>query len=67
MERFTMSIKEAAEYSGLSKWTLYKLSAKGVLPVVKVGTRSLVLIKEFRDLLEKHRRASKQKEAKHEG
>lgn len=56
MHKKCLSIKEAAEFSGLSKWYLYKLSACGELPVLKVGTRVLVPIKDFVEYLESKRR-----------
>jgi excisionase family DNA binding protein len=59
-----MSIKEASEFSGLSKWTLYQYSSRGKLKVLKVGTRTLVPIKDFREWLESHERVNNKKEAK---
>jgi hypothetical protein len=49
------SIKEASEASGLSISTLYKLSAKRVLVIEKIGARVLLPIPEFEDFLRKHR------------
>jgi len=37
-----LSIKEAAEFMRMSKWTLYKLSARRELPITKVGTRVII-------------------------
>jgi len=37
-----LSIKEAAELMRMSKWTLYKLSARRELPIIKVGARVII-------------------------
>ncbi len=63
MDKFYLSIREASEYSGLSKWTLYAYSARGKLPVLKVGTRTLVPLKQFTEWLESHRRVKEDVEA----
>jgi hypothetical protein len=49
------SIKEASEASGLSISTLYKLSAKRVLCIEKIGSRVLLPSPEFYEILRKHR------------
>ena len=54
-----LSIREAAEYSGLSKHYLYKLSAKRALPMLKVGSRNLIPTKCFQAYLEKFRVGNK--------
>ena len=64
MNKHYMSIKEASEFSGLSKWTLYQYSARGKLKVLKVGTRTLVPVKEFTEWLESHKRVNTNKEVK---
>lgn len=53
--RITLSIKEAAELTGLSVAYLYAMSASGELPVSKVGSRCLI----FRDDLEKWLRSKR--------
>jgi len=67
MQKQYMSIKEASEFSGLSKWTLYAYSARGKLKVLKVGTRTLVPVKSFTEWLESHERANTNKEVNDEG
>lgn len=67
MKKQYMSIKEAAEFSGLSKWTLYQYSSRGKLKVLKVGTRTLVPVKDFTEWLESHGRVNNKKEVKNEG
>jgi len=62
MDKHCFSIKEASEFSGLSKWTLYQYSARGKFKVLKVGTRSLLPVKEFTEWLENHSRVNKNKE-----
>jgi len=62
MDKKYLSIKEAAEFSGLSKWYLYKLSASGELPILKAGSRSLVPKKDFVEYLESKRRTKINKE-----
>jgi len=59
-----ISITEASEFSGLSKWTLYQYSAQGKLPVLKVGTRTLVSVEEFTKWLEGHKRVDTNEEVK---
>jgi excisionase family DNA binding protein len=67
MKKQYMSIKEASEFSGLSKWTLYQYSARAKLKVLKVGTRTLVPIKDFQEWLESHERVNTDKEGSDEG
>lgn len=55
MERKYLSVKDAAQLSGLSRWYLYKLTAKKNLPMLKIGNRCLFPVDEFRGWLEKHR------------
>ena len=56
-EKMTLSIKEAAELTGLSVPYLYVLSAKGELPVLKVGTRCLILRNDLENWLKSKRRS----------
>jgi len=55
MQKQYLSIEEASQLSGLSKWYLYKLSGKRELPMLKVSNRCLLPMEEFRSWLEKHR------------
>jgi len=67
MNKQYMSIKEASEFSGLSKWTLYQYSSRGKkFKVLKVGSRTLVPVKDFTEWLESHQRVNNKKEANNE-
>lgn len=46
-EKISLTIQEASQVSGLSVPYLYALSARGELPVSKVGTRVLILRSEL--------------------
>jgi excisionase family DNA binding protein len=46
-EKISLTIQEASRISGLSVPYLYALSARGELPVSKVGTRVLILRDEL--------------------
>jgi len=50
-EKIALTIHEAAQLSGLSVPYLYSLSARGELPVSKVGTRVLILRSELESWL----------------
>jgi excisionase family DNA binding protein len=39
IERQTLTVKEAAQMIGVSEWTIYDMSRKGELPVVRVRRR----------------------------
>ncbi|MGE5446038.1 MAG: excisionase family DNA-binding protein, partial [Ignavibacteriales bacterium] len=52
VEKRYISISEASLCSGLSKWTLYKKSARRELPMLKVGTRVLLPKEDFERWLE---------------
>jgi len=56
IEKYTISIDEAAKMSGLAKGTLYKKSASGELPVLKIGSRVLIKISDFEKYLDSHAR-----------
>lgn len=43
--RRVFSVAEAAEYLGVSRWTVYRRVEQGLLPHVKIGSR--VSIPEF--------------------
>ncbi len=55
MDKKYMTITEAAAYSGLSKWTLYRRSSKREIPMLKYGSKVLIPKDEFGDWLEKFR------------
>ncbi|NIQ15712.1 MAG: excisionase family DNA-binding protein [Candidatus Dadabacteria bacterium] len=55
-EKITVSIREAAEITSLSIPYLYKLSAEGELPVIKVGTRNLIFKDELVEWLKSKKR-----------
>jgi len=53
MKKISITIPEACELSGLSRSTVYKIfkdPSAGITPR-KVGTRTLVLVKELEDYL----------------
>ncbi len=50
-----LTIKQAAEYSGLSIHTLYRLSSRRELPMLKFGSRILIPLDEFDKWLQKYR------------
>ena len=51
LERRALSIPEAARACGLSRATLYRLSADGKLSTLKIGARRLVRIEALDALL----------------
>jgi len=55
-DKFTISINDAAEISGISKSTLYKKSALGELPVLKIGSRVLIKKTDFEEWIDSHSR-----------
>ena len=57
-QKIALSIQEAAEACGLSKWTLYKYTERGDLPVSKIGSRVLILVEDLKNWLEKNKRGS---------
>lgn len=54
MEKKYFSVDEISRYAGLSKWFIYKCTAKKSFPIVKVGSRCLINIDKFDKWLEKH-------------
>lgn len=48
----TYTLADAAKVSGLSRRTLYNLHARGELPFVKIGTRTLIRRADLEQLLE---------------
>jgi excisionase family DNA binding protein len=57
-KKIAYSIPEAARLTGLSIPYLYALSAKGKLPVSKVGSRCLIMADELEKFLRVHIRNS---------
>jgi excisionase family DNA binding protein len=51
VKKICLSLREASRVSGLPLSTLYKLSAKRELPLVKFGRRVLVPVEEFEKFL----------------
>jgi len=59
MKKTYFSVKEAAEFSGLSKWYLYKLTALRAIPICKIGSRCLIPVEDFKNWIDKNRIDSK--------
>lgn len=57
-EKITISIREASKMTGISKSTLYKRSAVGDLPILKIGSRVLIKRADFEKWLDGHARNS---------
>jgi len=55
MPKEYLSVKQAAEFSGLSKHFIYKKCCMRALPMLKVGSRNLIPTKEFQAWLETFR------------
>ena len=51
VERISVSVKDAAAMTGLSKWTIYKLLSDGAVMSVYEGSRRLVLTESLRDYI----------------
>jgi excisionase family DNA binding protein len=51
-EPWTVSVKDAAARTGLTKWGIYKLADAGVLDTVYSGSRRLVIYSSLRDYIE---------------
>jgi excisionase family DNA binding protein len=62
-----LNTKEAAEYLGVSVFTIYKLSAGGQLPHYKVGSRTLFREEQLLDWLASHERTSVEHLPPHRG
>ena len=41
-DRLTLTVEEAAQRLGLSRWSAYNLAKNGELPTIKLGRRVLV-------------------------
>ncbi len=55
MDKKYLTITEASAFSGLSKWTLYRHSARREIPMLKFGSRVLIPKDDFENWLEKCR------------
>ena len=60
-ERRLLSRKEAAEYLGVSFWTILRHIRKGLIPVVKIGGRALIDKKDLDNLIEVNKITKKPK------
>ena len=56
-----LSRKEAAEYLGISFSTLIRHINKGLIPIVKVGARTLIDIRDLDELIEVNKATKKPK------
>ena len=50
-----LSVEQAAEYLGLSKWEVYKMIEDGTPPCVRRGKRKLVDKKDLDDWIDKNK------------
>ena len=50
-EQPTLTVPDAGQYLGLSRWAAYQAARNGELPIIRVGHRILVSTAEFRRLL----------------
>jgi excisionase family DNA binding protein len=57
-QKLSYRIDEAAEATGLSRQTIYRLIAKGELTSFKVGTRTLIIASVLQDFLDRCAQAS---------
>jgi excisionase family DNA binding protein len=48
-----LSQREAAEYLGISYWTLRDLNFQGILPYLKIGRRILIDLKDLEGYIQK--------------
>jgi len=55
MNKKYLTIIEASEYSGLSRWTLYRLSSRREIPMLKFGSKVLIPKDDFDTWLENFR------------
>ncbi|WP_337847686.1 helix-turn-helix domain-containing protein [Sphingomonas sp.] len=53
-EKLTYTISEAASAAGVGRTKLYELINAGEIPLIKIGTRSLVRRSDVFDLLERN-------------
>ena len=50
-EKFTCSVKDATDLTGLGKTTLYALLADGKITSVRIGSKRLIHVESLRRLL----------------
>ncbi len=50
-----LSIEETAKVYGLTKSWLYKRSAERTIPLLKIGAKVLIPVREFEEWLDQHR------------
>lgn len=55
LQRKTLSVFEATQVLGISKWTLYDLIRRNELKTIKLGARRLILMDEIDALIERKR------------
>lgn len=55
MSKKYMTILEASEYCGLSKWTLYRHTSRRDIPMLKYGSKVLIPMDEFDEWLHKYK------------
>lgn len=48
LEPWTISVKDAAAKTGLTKWSVYKLADAGLIETVYSGSRRLVIYESLR-------------------
>ncbi len=51
LEPKTLSVGEASEYIGISKTSVWRLLANGVLPRIRVGGRTLIAVSDLNGLI----------------
>lgn len=50
-----ISVQEAAELLGISRWTIERWKALNKIPYVRLGRRTLFCIDDLRDFVEAHK------------
>jgi len=56
MEKKMLSLKEVSEVYSIPKWTLYKMSSRGMIPIIKIGARVYVDVADFDSWRKKQKR-----------
>lgn len=51
VDRISVSVKDAAAMTGLSKWTIYKRLDEGAIASAYDGTRRLVVVESLRSYI----------------
>lgn len=57
MEKLTVSVAEAASMLGISRNSMYDLTERSGFPVIRVGTRKVIPIAEFKQWISRQRNA----------